>query len=165
MELKSNRWYVQWFFLSLHIMRRFTGKDEEWRYKRQGTNLCQFMRVTLIWAPLIVLLNVVMYGLVLGAIVIVPLREFGVWGTLSIFGVILAIILAIAVFIFLIWGAHVLKDTIEDRVPDITAAMRERKERKAAERARKGPSFGSLVWQWVVATKQRFCPTITFNEA
>lgn len=164
MELNKNRWYVQWFFLSVHIINCFTGNDNEYVYKRRGTNLCQFMRVTLLWAPIVVLLNLAIYGLLLSAFVFVPLHFFGVTGSLSIYGVILAIVAALFVLVLLIWGAVSLKDVVQDGTSHVAHVLRERKERKAAERAVKGPSFGSLVWQSVVATKRRFCPTITFNE-
>ena len=167
MELNKNRWYVQWFFLSLRIVDRFTGGQDEYWHAEGGhaTNLCQFMRVTLIWAPLVVALNLTVYGLVLGALIFVPLYYFGLTGSLTIYGVILALLASASVLVFLIWVAIRLTSVIRDGSSELAYVLRKRKERKAAERAGKGPSFGSLIWQYAVAVKRRVCPIITFNQA
>lgn len=164
MELNRNRWYVQWFFLSLRIVDRFTKRNNEFTYKMRGTNLCHFMRVTLIWSPLIVLLHLALYGLALSALVIVPLHFFGLVGSAKFVGIILSTFVALTALFFLIWAAVKLTSVFLRGSSSFALVLRERKERAEAERAIKGPSFGSMVWQYAVATKRRICPVITFNE-
>ena len=167
MELHTNRWYVQWFFLSLRVIDRFTGGNDEYWHAENGmsTNLCQFMRVTLIWAPLVVALNLAVYGLVLSALIFVPLYYFGLDGSLTIYGAILIFFTAVALLAFLFWVAVTLTSIIRDGSSELAYVLRRRKERKAAERTTNGPSFGSLIWQYVVAVKRRVCPIITFKQA
>ena len=164
MELNQKRWYVQWFFFSLYIIDRFTDGYDEDKYRYRGTNLCHFMRVTLIWAPLVLLLNLAVYGLLLLALVLVPLYYFGLSGSAKGYGIIIAAIIAIVLVVFLIWGAKQLTYILQERSDKLAEALQERRARKAAERAANGPGFGSMVWQYAVASKRRICPLITFNQ-
>lgn len=164
MELNEKRWYVQWFFFSLYVIDRFTDGYDEETYRRRGTNLCHFMRVTLIWAPLVLLLNLAVYGLLLSALVLVPLYYFGLFGSMKIYGVIIGIILAIVFIALLIWAAHEITRMLHEGSSKLADAIQENKARKAAHEAVNGPSFGTMVWRYAVATKRRICPLITFNQ-
>lgn len=164
MEFNKSRWYVQWFFLSLRVIDRFSGKDSDYRY-RSGTNLCHFMRVTLFWAPLVVAFNVALYGLVLAALVIVPLHYFGLTGAAMIYGVILLIIAAVILLFAGMWGANELLGVIERKQAEASASGQEQRELAAARKAERGPGFGSILWQYAVAVKRRICPIITFKQA
>lgn len=165
MEFNKNRWYVQWFFLSLRVIDNFGGRSgDNTYYYRHGTNLCHFMRVTLLWAPLVVALHIALYGLAVAALVLTPLHYFGLIGAAKIYGVILLGVGALILVVAGIWGATELAVFVDRKVSETSATMKERQKLAAARKAERGPSFGSVLWQYVIAIKRRICPIITFKQ-
>ncbi len=166
MEFNKNRWYVQWFFLSLRVIDQFSGRDNDSAYRyRAGTNLCHFMRVTLFWAPLVVAFHVALYGLVLAALVLTPLHYFGLIGAAKIYGVILLAIAAVVLLFVGIWGAHEVVVVVDRKLSEASAADQDRRSLAAAQKTERGPGFFSILWQYAVAIKRRICPIITFKQA
>ena len=156
MELHRNRWYVHWFFLSLAVCDTFAD-----RYRRnnheKGTNLCQFMRVTLVWAPLALALNVLVYGLMLAALTAAPIYFYGVGGYVSIVTAI-ALVVGIVILIGFLRRQSARAAANRPQRPVVETVSRPAK-------LNKGPSFGQVLWSYLVALKHRICPIITWNEA
>ncbi len=166
MELQRKQWFVHWFFVSLAIITRFSDGYmwyDERRYK-DGTNLCHFMRVIFMWAPLVVLLNLTAYVLVLCALIVTPIYMFGV-------SAYLAIILGLGASVALIIGASIVLMLLGEHARDVEkrrrAARFAKSEQEEGSTAKveppKGPKFSAVVWQYAVAIKHRFCPTLTFK--
>jgi hypothetical protein len=57
MELNETSWYVRYYFWAVEVWDAFAGRWPGYRDK-EHTNLCFFIRVTLLWAPLVVLLHI-----------------------------------------------------------------------------------------------------------
>lgn len=58
--VKEGTAVYRWFAWSLEVIERFSVRDDDKAptdYLAQGTNLCHMMRVLLIWAPLIFLIE------------------------------------------------------------------------------------------------------------
>lgn len=74
MNLSNKRWHVRWF----HFVQR--GFGNPYKYEN-GTTLCHFIRVTLIWGPLMILIISVMACVVVvaivGALIVLP---YDMWG-------------------------------------------------------------------------------------
>src|SRR5690606_938632 len=84
-------WYVRWFFWSWEILERFRGsysweREERRRQVERGTNLCAFMRVILVWTPLVLLLHVVVAAAVLATATILPATLWSVGGYARVLG-------------------------------------------------------------------------------
>jgi len=172
MELKKDRWYVTWFFLSLAILDKFWGrrdsyKSREWKYEG-GTNLCHFMRVTLVWAPLVVLLHLAIYGTAIAVLTIVPMRMLGWSGyrpiLVAIGCLLLAFVGVVLILIFLAW----LKDFIGDQLYEADLRWRDKGYSESSEakpaRANRGPSFIQIWIAHLKAVKQGICPSISFKQ-
>ncbi|MDO8655467.1 MAG: hypothetical protein Q7R48_03615 [bacterium] len=157
MELNRNVWYVQLFFWSLRIYGAF--RKDFWNRRRfdpeevarNGTNLCFFMRVIIVYVPLILLSHAALFVAAAASVTLVPISFFGA----AAYGRTLVFLAATAAIIFLI-------------IKMITFAQRHKpakqtpKKRPVAKQPT-GPSFLEVSWAYVVAVKRKVCPLITFT--
>jgi hypothetical protein len=135
------------------------------RKYEKGTNLCHFMRVILLWAPLVLLLHLVLYGGAIAALTIVPVYWFGLSGYLG-------LILGLVVFIFLCVLAGFASAGIGKSINYVVLRSRKSRQKSGTEEIPEpltnekiGPSFGEVLWEYAVATKRRICPIINFKNA
>ena len=157
MQLDSSRWFVRWYFWSQGIWDEFSDRSDLWRVEEKGTNLCHFMRVTLVWAPLVLLLNIAVYGAAIASLTVVPVVLFGFTFYLSLIG-------ALATIALIVWAIKRDRTTTPERQPLET---RTRATEPVVEKPRvgAGPGFWKTLWLYLVAVKAKVCPTITFNGA
>jgi len=157
MDLNKSKWYVRWYFWSLGICEEF--RDHHgliYQAENRGTNLCAFMRVIFIYAPLILLFHAIVYVAALATITVLPIKLFGLkWygvGVGAVAGLILLVLLVVNLVMWLLdkwWLARVNAQGQEAKPTNTDAAS---------------PGFVHVLWQWVVAKKQKLCPLITFVE-
>jgi len=152
MDLNPQRWDVKWFFWSLDIWDAFLERRTGSYVQCYGTNLCFFLRVMLVWTPLVLLLHTVVYGVAIAALTIVPIYLFGgsgyFWG-----------VSAIVTLVLIILGVKKLRDYLEKRRWQMTLREANREANVSAE-----PSFFKILSEWSVAQKKKICPTITFSR-
>ncbi|MBP6860554.1 MAG: hypothetical protein KBC38_03280 [Candidatus Pacebacteria bacterium] len=166
MELQRNQWYVAWFFGALAMWDEFCGRpDTSYKYEERGTNLCHLVRVMTLYAAIVIVSHAAIVVAAIFTIVFLPPALFGTMNYLML----------IAALVFAVILGYGIKVFIERREAGITPAMRaeaarkKKEAREAAEEARaaaaseRGPGFFEIVWRYVVAAKQKTCPTITFH--
>lgn len=161
MRLDRSQWFVKLFFWSLGIWDEFTGHNRKNQCEMNGTNLCFFIRVMLVWAPLVLLLHVVLFGSTIYILTVLPITLFG--GS-SYFA-------AIATLILLIMG-----------IKRVHEYMKQRNEIKRSERVRKWNEeyfnpletspwvqeserrhgFIEVILLWLMAKKKLICPGVSF---
>lgn len=153
MDLNRQKWYVRWYFWSLEICDESLDRgDTSERVVENGTNLCAFMRTILIYTPLILLFNALVYAATLATITVLPIYLFGFkgfglsWGGLAVLGVSIYLIV-----LFVMWRKN-------------KRRSRALVEKKAANTDAASPSFHRVVGQWVMAKKRKVCPLITFVQ-
>lgn len=162
MELNRSIWYVRLFFWSLGIWGAF--RDGDYRYDRsyveeRGANLCFFIRVMVVYTPLVLLLHAAFAAAAVASLTALPIYFFG--------GIAYGWTLAtIVVVIGTIWGVKV---ALRRR-----AAWREHTHVKFVERKRearpeteatetpRGPGFFEVLLAYLVAAKKKICPSIAF---
>lgn len=161
MELDKRQWYVRWFFWSLTVWDEFKDHgDSSWRY-RNGTNLCHFLRVMLVWCPLVLLLNVAVYGAGVAALTALPIYFWGGTGYAYVVG---ALAIVVGVIISLNALSRRLKEWERRHPPAPKPEKKKEPPKVAVPAAPTGPGFWQVVWQYIVASKQKVCPIITFNH-
>jgi membrane protein implicated in regulation of membrane protease activity len=154
-NLNPNLWYVRWFFWSTEILDEFTGRNRIWDRRHHGTNLCQFIRVTLVWCPLVLLLHSIMYGAAVFALTVTPVYLFGGYFYACIIGAIVALIC----MIFGIKWFNRRRYERERRSPRKRDLERERAELVVVA---KDPDFFEVLGAYLAAKKQKVCPMMTF---
>lgn len=157
MDLKRSVWYVRWYFWSRGICDQFLDEgNSAWKVEQNGTNLCAFVRMIFIYAPLVLLLNAITFAFVLATITVLPVYLFGWKG----YGLGVG---AIAATVFLIYA-----------IVFSVARLRKRREAKRSvqKQATKpiranvtNPSFARVMGRWVMAKKRKICPLITFVKS
>ena len=154
MDLSRTTWYVRLYLWCLQIIDKSRPGDEHGRpstyYEdyRDSTNLCQFMRVILVWAPFVILLNFSSYIFSVGLMTYIPIVYFG-FGT-SWLGFLIVLAVAIAAVIGFIFLGYKIWEWDERR--------------QAKPTAYKDPSFWSLLWGRIAGGKQKYlCPFINIR--
>lgn len=156
MTLNERLWYVRLYFWSASICDEFTEGGMEWRARERGTNLCQFLRVIVVYMPAILLLHVALYGGAITAITAVPIYLMGMVWYFAVAG---AVALIIGIVYAIKWYRRIqLRGAARNE-----AGTETKPAPVATPQPATSPSFGSIVWQWLVAQKQRVCPLINFN--
>lgn len=161
MELNRSFWYVRLFFWSLGIWRAF--REDDYRYDRSrveksGTNLCFFIRVMVVYMPVVLLLHAAFAAVAVASLTALPIYLFGgiTYGwTLT----------AIAVVIGTIWGVKVaLQRAARRERTQVKFVEHKQETRPAAEvtEAPRGPGFFEVLWAYLVAAKKKICPSIAF---
>lgn len=150
--LSKDSWHVRWFMWSSDVWQEF--RNGHAMHDLQ-TNLCYYVRTTLISAPLVLLINAAVYASALICITYTPITLFG-WGA---YLICLGWIGLIALTIFLINKLPEKKLTEEQALAKIRMA-----EAKRLRKLARGPSFLSLTWHWLINQKKRVCPIINLEE-
>lgn len=158
MDLNRQQLSTRWFFASLAIWDEFRGRgDTSDRYQR-GTNLCHFMRVVLVYAPLAVLTFATVIAFAVFVVVFEPALLFGTGNYVL---TIVALVSLIAAIIGIKWYQERHQLTHDEEEERKERRIEEREARKVAKAAR-GPSFLAILWTYIVSVKRKFCPTINF---
>ncbi len=157
MELDRRQWHVRWFFWSLGIWEEFMEQGQEWRVEHNGTNLCHFMRVTLVWAPLVLLLNLAVYGAAISALTIIPAVLFGLTSYVS-------LVIAIVLIVGIVWGAKWYFAAQRSKPRPTNTVRPEPIASAPVQHTPRGPGFFEILWKYIVAVKKKFCPIITFRQ-
>lgn len=127
MKLSNDAWHVRWFNFVQSQIGDFSYSS--------GTNLCHYMRVTMLWGPLLILLAAGAVGSILWVLVGLPILIFGMWGLPLVWAIIGAFATAVYGIVYLI-GKYA-------AAPVGSAAY--------------------CVYQHARAVKGRFCPLVSFD--
>ncbi len=154
MDLSKTTWYVRLYLWCLQIIDKSRPGDEHGQPStyyddyRDSTNLCQFMRVILVWAPFVILLNFSSYIFSVGLLTYIPIVYFGFGSSWLTFLVVLVV--AVAAVIGFISVIYKLDERNESRKSNLVE--------------HKDPTFRSLLWGRIVDGKQKYlCPFINIR--
>jgi hypothetical protein len=147
MTLDSNNWYVRLFHWSLKTCDGFTDRYTAYRYEGR-TNLCHFMRVILVYMPLVWLIQILTHIATIGVLIILPIRLFGF--QIYVIGL-LEILIGSVVSVV---GYHLIRH--------IFLARRKQRQRRVSDELHE-PTFIHVVVAWIKAKEKKICPIIEFK--
>jgi hypothetical protein len=151
-ELHANQWHVRWFLCSLHVWDEFRNKDTYLR--NDTTNLCYFMRVTLLYAPFVVLCHLLPVALLFLALYTAAI-SFSVLVYAQIF-------FTVVVFIALAKGLHAGRSMATEYLEGYTAYPSSMALDNTSVQWG-GPSFVELFFEYVRSMKEKVCPMIRIH--
>lgn len=157
--LNPDVWHAKLYFWALRVWHGFVDRAEYQtsRYSKR-TNLCYYIRVIVLWVPLVVLSYVAVLGGITYALFILPVKLFGLREFWTVVGVI-ALVVGIIVGIVFLASLFVRGVRRAVRFPLDYLEQRQEQKREAGK-----PSFASLIKEWIVAKKQKICPLINFGQ-
>lgn len=162
LNLNRSVWYVQAYFWALNLIDKFAG-DYPYRAsvaRTNGANLCSFVRVLCLWAPLILLAQITSVVAVVMAAVVIPVALFGGGTVLNTVLLIIGVTVAVVAIAFAVSGVVWLlgkgKDVVVDGIEDYST-----KRTAYLEETGKLP-FWQLIGKYYKAKKGKYCPTISF---
>lgn len=141
--VKEGTRVYRWFAWALEIVNKFSIHSDDnpaKDYLAEGTNLCHMLRVMLVWAPLILLFELVVTGFVVYLLVVWPVEKIGIAGFLTDWGIRLAII-----------------------VSGYSLAVAYTKLSRA-ETVEEGIRVMGFLVEAIVAKKRKICPFVTFEK-
>jgi hypothetical protein len=158
MLIDQRTWYARWFQWNCRVLDRAWPNrwhdDRESRYQG-GTNLCHFMR-TIMLGSLAAVISVVAMLAPIAALIVIPWLLYGLLPVASAW---IGVITALAALVALTW-------LLAEAMPKAFAAAKARAADagdRAWSRIEAAPGFFGLIVRWLVAIKQRACPTIRFK--
>lgn len=156
MELNPNRWHVKFYFWCLDIWDAFLETHTD----RHRSNLCQYIRTIFVWMPLVFVMNIGFLLYVLYTLFYFPVTSFGVMGTVVGYLVIGFIVGSLLLYSFVKekWAERRRERRLVAEQTTSTTPSN-----AVAEQEEKGPGFIEVIWLYLVATKQKVCPTIEFK--
>ncbi len=164
MTIYKDSWHFGAFLFGCRLVDIFLpGKYWDDRYSdrfRRGTNLCHYMRVILVYTPLILLAWAGVAAAGVGSLIVLPVYLFGMAGYGETIAVIVGAFLALVIVAF---ACMVITDTCHWVMGKLRGEGHT--ERPKAQTASASPTFFDLVAEWIVAKKKAICPTISFSEA
>jgi hypothetical protein len=157
MELNRSVWYVRLFFWSLRIWGAFRNDDHRYdvyEMEKRGTNLCFFVRVMIVYMPLVLLTHVAFVVAAVASLTVLPIYLFGGIN----YGWLLVVI---AVVTCTLKGIGVAERRVAERKHMWVKLMEHERETQQATESG-GPGFFGVLWAYLVATKKKVCPLIVF---
>jgi hypothetical protein len=163
-SLARDSWHVRLFKASTSLWMQFLRPRDKWMdflgdYARRTrrTNVCSYLRMILVQAPLVILLHLGVIALGVMALLVYPYVWFGmeyVWFWATLLGFVIVGIAFIWVLFGLVPAAWGLMGAGAVYVAD---AARSR-------RRSKGPGLLSLIWQWIRDRHDRICSIIEIRD-
>ena len=160
MELSRKKWYVRLFFWSLDIWSEFKDESSHQNYgQRMGTNLCFFMRVILVYMPVVLLLHAAILISLVASLTVVPIYFFGA----------LKFFLILVAFLFVIGSVLLIKAYRRRFVPREFSLIMDQftipEELLINQTTKKTNSIGffKVLKEYIIATKMKICPSIQFD--
>ena len=152
MVINKKAWHARLYRLALGVCARFTGNDYmAWAYEDR-TNFCHYVRVCLVYLPLILVSHLLGIAVVLLTFVILPIELFGV-------GYGKAVLWIVGCFV-VVAGMGAGAIFIANKISDWRAGKRMR---RIPLTPGEQTTF-QLVGAYIKAKKQGICPLIEFKE-
>lgn len=152
MVIARESWHYSLFKFGLKVINLFMGEYYT-SYFENGTNLCHYMRVILVYLPLILLIWLATLAATVYVAVITPIKLFGISDYLWTLGIIAAVtvgIVLVSIMISLVFDGFLM------------SLIRRRRVRRLERIVAPELNFLELMGQWLVAKKQKVCPQLEF---
>jgi hypothetical protein len=153
-KINQQSWHTKLFLFSTSVWSQFRHEDERlfWQNNSQ-TNLCFYLRVILVWLPLVALAHAAFLMLALFALVALPIQLYGVTPYVKVTGT-----LAGALLCFYFADKFVAKEL------ELTMSMRTSDNETDSPRKKdQTPSFAKLIMMRIKAAKDKVCPIIVIG--
>lgn len=150
MDIVKGSWPHWLFGFAMEIWNQFLFEEYATRRYEKRTNLCHLVRMTCVYAPVAILVNLATWAAAIATLVVLPIHFFGVKGYS-------ASLAAITFLIFAIWGIGKLVAKLEGRRARLAALP-------TGAVARTGPGFLVIAKEFAIAKKQKICPVINFTK-
>lgn len=154
MKISTTSWHYKLYVFNTQLVEAWKGNSYFHTCPSDGNvGLCPYMRMIMIWGPLVLLTYTIPIGMTIAALVLFPMKAAGVIGILYLIGWIVGLI---AVMFLMAW----------------LSSRKEQRELDKAERT-KGVSmpdvepkttFWSVLKEYIIAAKTKVCPVLEVSD-
>ncbi len=156
MELQDNQRHVRFYFWCLDVWDAFC---DDWT-PRSRSNLCQYLRTMFVLMPLAIFWHVALVCFGVFVLLLYPIATLGWVGTFALY---VLTAMCIGAYISGSYLREKMKEAKRER--EVTSSTDDEVSVTPIPTEDKGPGFLEVVWLYLVAQKQKFCPTIEFRPA
>lgn len=163
MTINTRSWHYRLYVFMLQWCKAWNGHDDYYYEPRlKNIGLCSYMRMILLWGPLVILTNVVPLGMTIAALFLFPIAANGFVGVAWLLGIIL--------LPFVLMYAWIrLTSWLENRYPDAPTKNQNDGEIKTGnihdqEKVEPSTGFMSLLWSYLVSFKTKICPVLEVEK-
>ncbi len=160
MKLQESQWHVQLYLWCRDTWNTFRD-DNDWNTHH---NLCLYIRSIILWAPLALLSQLALVAWAGYVLVYYPVTRIGWTGFFWEIGVVVGIAFAFLLFMLIRKGIRRLSQAWTNRryrkLEKLEGTKEDAEEVLVTPEKDKGPGFIEVVFEYLVAMKQKTCPTI-----
>ena len=155
-DISKTSWHYKLYRFFSQLCAAWRGNEDFYKYPKNQNmiGLCQYMRMILIWGPLVMLTYLIPIGAVTSFFFWLPFSLNGSAGVMSFYAVVASLIFVIVVATIAIW--------LIKRSTDAVIEYRETKKNKSkVETKTKKPN---LLFEYAKAIKSKMCPILKVEE-
>jgi hypothetical protein len=159
MKLRKSSWHYKLYAFNSQLCAAWWDEDDFYRYPIHGTiiGLCPYMRMIMIWGPLVFAFNLLPVIVMVGALLVLPAVTIGLWSLLTFSFVVVGVIGAV---IGLSMGMAYLKNVRSEFVVKKTT----QNEYDAMHGISHPETFWSLLTSYVKSMKTKICPVLELDN-
>lgn len=152
LQVNPDSWHARLYLWSHTIWGEFWHKNNWSWYKDKctNTNVCYYLRVMLVYAPLVILLHAALFAATVGVVVVLPIHLFGASGV----GKAVIAILLVALGLGLMMGLCLLAFKASGMAIDSS------RKRTMTIHEQDGLTFWEVVRARISGAKHKICPLI-----
>jgi hypothetical protein len=163
MKLNKSSWHYKVYAFNSQMVAKLGDEHDFYEYPHHGRiiGLCPYMRMIMIWGPLVFLCNLVPLIAAVGAFIVLPVTTIGAVSQLIVVATIVGFIVAACL---IIGGANYLAG----RLGDMQELRTEQQEKTRLESAANGvtppETFWSLLVSYITSLKTKVCPVLELDD-
>lgn len=154
--MKTNSWHWKVYCFNSQLVAAWKGKDDyhEYPYHNKMIGLCPYMRMILIWGPLVMLTNIIPLAAIIATFYWFPAGANGIVGVYWLLGSIIGVV---TFFVTLA------------KYQDWQTARREEKQEsqlscQRVDMENQAETFWTLVMSYIKAIKSKVCPVLEIEN-
>lgn len=160
MDIREGSFAFRLFFWALRICEAFTDRELAYKYERRGTNLCHYIRVIFLYAPLILFGQLLFWAAAVAVLLVIPSYWFSFAGWAKFLGI---LAVCIALFIGVIFAIYWAQGKAGEWKAQLEEKKREKLYASDFQPQPASPTVWQMVKEWLVAQKKKICPLIKWN--
>ena len=159
MKLNKSSWHYKMYAFNSQMFAAWTMEPDFHSYPYDGKiiGLCPYMRMIILWGPLVFLCNLAPWIAAVAAFIVLPVVTIGVSSQLTVVATIVGVVIAASLFFA---GVQYVGDRY------IFAKKLKRKQRRIdAENSVTPPeTFWSLLVSYIMSLKTKVCPVLEIDD-
>tara|TARA_B110000240_G_C13364849_1_gene395615 strand:- start:315 stop:809 length:495 start_codon:yes stop_codon:yes gene_type:complete len=163
MKLNKSSWHYKVYAFNSQLVAAWQNQNSFHRYPYHGKiiGLCPYMRMIIIWGPLVFLCNLAPLVAAVGVFIVLPVTTIGAMSQLIVVATIVGFVVAACL---IIGGANYLAGRLGDMEELRAEQQKKTKLESAANGVTPPETFWSLLVSYITSLKTKVCPVLELDD-